>query len=388
MVDGSAELQQRSRAGASSSEEALSGGSARVSLSQYDITIEPGSLNNIGKIAQSVAPAHRYAIISDSIVGPLYGDRIVAQFPDQSAMLFTFESGEVNKNRDTWATLTDQLLANGYGRDSAIIALGGGVAGDMAGFVAATYMRGIPFIQVPTTLLAMIDASIGGKTGVDTPAGKNLVGAFYPPRAVVIDPKALDTLPVPHLREGLAEAVKHSAIADETYFSFLEDGAGQLLLLPNAESRDVDFTFRLIERSVQIKADVVARDEHELGIRKILNFGHTIGHAIELLSDFTVAHGEAVAIGMVLESQAGEAAGITEPGTTARLANALSKLGLPTQRPTGPSPDQIIDLMRGDKKARSGSIEYAIPVRLGVMANAESGFGVRIDDAIVRKILE
>jgi 3-dehydroquinate synthase len=258
----------------------------------------------------------------------------------------------------------------------------------MAGFVAATFMRGIPVVQIPTTLLAMIDASIGGKTGVDTPTGKNLVGAFHPPGAVIIDPAVLDTLPLEHLRTGLAEAIKHGVIADEAYFSFLEELAPRLLA--SAAPREPDtlqVLARLIEWSVQIKAGVVAHDEREHGVRKILNFGHTIGHAIELLSNFSLAHGDAVAIGMVLESTAAEQAGVTDCGTTDRIVRMLRHVGLPTIRPAGPTPDQIIDLMLGDKKSRAGAIEYAVPIRLGVMANAKAGYGVRLDERIVRSVL-
>jgi 3-dehydroquinate synthase len=299
---------------------------------------------------------------------------------------FTIPAGEHHKTRESWSSLTDQLLAAGFTRDTTILALGGGVVGDLAGFVAATFMRGIPFIQLPTTLLAMIDASIGGKTGVDTPAGKNLVGAFHPPAAVVIDPQVLATLALSELRAGLAEAVKHGAIADETYFISLSDAATQLLA-PSPTDRDERYVTQLIEHSVRIKADVVARDTHEHGVRKILNFGHTVGHAIELLSDFALSHGDAVAIGMVLESAASEESGITVPGTTDQLVTTLTHLGLPTERPAGPTPDQILNVMRGDKKSRAGAIEYAVPTRIGTMAGATSGYAIRIDDTVMRRVL-
>ncbi len=212
-----------------------------------------------------------------------------------------------------------------------MIALGGGVVGDMAGFVAATFMRGIPVVQIPTTLLAMIDASIGGKTGVDTPAGKNVVGAFHPPRAVIVDPQTLATLPLEELRSGFAEALKHGVIADEGYFHLLEESAPSLL--GDASLRDPELIDRVIERSVRIKADIVAADERESGARKMLNFGHTIGHAVELLSGFTLRHGEAVAVGMSLESEAAERAGIAAAGTTERIRYALHRSGLPSVTP-------------------------------------------------------
>jgi 3-dehydroquinate synthase len=358
----------------------------RVRLGTYDILIAPSLLDTAGAIVQNTAPAHRYAIVTDTNVSPLYAARLAAQFHENSVLTLTIPAGEAHKTRDTWSTLTDQLLANNFGRDSTVIALGGGVVGDLAGFVAATFMRGVSFVQIPTTLLAMIDASIGGKTGVDTPAGKNLVGAFHPPQAVLIDPVVLETLDLAHLRTGLAEAVKHGVIADETYFQFLQD-AGDRLLRLDPTDRDPEFTFRLIERSVQIKADVVGHDEHEHGVRKILNFGHTIGHAIELLSGFALAHGDAVAIGMALETAAAERAGVADAGTTERIVATLTRIGLPYVRPAGPTADQIIDVMRGDKKSRAGSIEYAVPTRIGVMAGVDTQYGVRLDDTLVREIL-
>lgn len=358
----------------------------RIEAPGYTITVAPGLLDQVGTMARAAAPAHRYAIITDATVARLYASRVAAQFQG-GAELFTVPAGEPSKSREHWGALTDQMLARGLTRDSAVIALGGGVVGDLAGFVAATFMRGIPFVQVPTTLLAMIDASIGGKTGVDTPAGKNLVGAFHPPRAVVIDPEVLDTLDVSEWRGGLAEAVKHGAIADEAYFELLGE-AGDRLLRPPPADRDRGFRDQVVTRSIQIKADVVARDEREQGVRKILNFGHTVGHAVELLSGFSLSHGEAVAVGMVLESAAGERSGITIPGTTERLTGTLARLGLPTRRPPGPSTEALLEVMRTDKKSRGGAIQYAVPARIGVMAGAETGYGVFIDDAVMRAVLQ
>ncbi|HXC25909.1 MAG TPA: 3-dehydroquinate synthase family protein, partial [Gemmatimonadaceae bacterium] len=179
----------------------------RIDTPDYTISIAPGLLRQVGAVTRATAPAHRYAIITDTTVAPLYAAAVTAQFPAGDTHTIVIPTGEIHKNRDTWASVTDQMFAHHFTRDTTIIALGGGVVGDLAGFVAATFMRGIPFIQVPTTLLAMIDASIGGKTGVDTPAGKNLVGAFHPPRAVTIDPEVLDTLALSHLRDGFAEAI-------------------------------------------------------------------------------------------------------------------------------------------------------------------------------------
>jgi 3-dehydroquinate synthase len=293
-------------------------------------------------------------------------------------------AGESNKTREVWARLTDDMLAKGYGRDSAVIALGGGVVGDLAGFVAATFMRGIPVIQVPTTLLAMIDASIGGKTAVDTPAGKNLVGAFHPPAAVIIDPQVLTTLPLRELRAGFAEAFKHGVIADEPYLNDVANSASGLL---SADGQKGDSMLSLIVRSVEIKADVVSRDEREGGLRQILNFGHTIGHAVELVSGYSLLHGEAVAIGMALESELAEQIGLAQTGTAARVSSALKSAGLPTALPSGSDGEAVIEAMRSDKKGRSGRTRFALPLRIGAMAGADTGWTVSVRDDQLREVL-
>ncbi|MDP9178544.1 MAG: 3-dehydroquinate synthase [Gemmatimonadota bacterium] len=338
----------------------------------------------MGNLVRRFAPAHRYAVITDSNVGPIYGIRAIGGFPPGSADLFTVPAGETNKTRESWSRLTDDLVAAGFGRDSAVVALGGGMVGDLAGFVAGTFMRGVPVVQVPTTLLGMIDASIGGKTGVDTPAGKNLVGLFHPPAAVVSDPETLGTLALDSLRTGFAEAIKHGVIADSGYFGFVTRELPMLLAPGGAGS---DTLTRVIVRSIEIKAGIVARDERERGLRKVLNFGHTIGHALEALSGYDLAHGEAVAIGMALESALAERAGIAEDGTSEAIRNALSAAGLPARRPQGMASERIIDAMRADKKARRGEIEYALPCRIGAMAGSSSGWAVTVADDIVREVL-
>ena len=276
------------------------------------------------------------------------------------------------------------MLAKGYGRDAAVIALGGGVVGDLAGFVAATFMRGIPVIQIPTTLLAMIDASIGGKTAVDTAAGKNLVGAFHGPAGVFVDPQVLSTLPLRELRAGFAEALKHGVIADEPYLSDVASSAPGLLSAGGSKS---DSMFSLIVRSIEIKADIVSRDEREEGLRKLLNFGHTIGHAVELVSGYSLLHGEAVAIGMALESELAEQIGVAQTGTAATVSSALHSAGLPTALPSGSGVDAMIEAMRSDKKGRSGRTRFALPVRIGEMAGADSGWTVSVSDDQLRRVL-
>ena len=355
-----------------------------VELPTYRVLIARGALAEIGRVAAATGRAHRYAIISDESVAPLYAGRVRTALGEGRTRLYTIPPGEEQKTRATWGALTDSMLADGFGRDTAVIALGGGVVGDLAGFVAATYMRGVPFIQVPTTLLAMIDASVGGKTGVDTAAGKNLVGAFHQPVAVIADPDVLLTLPAEHLRAGLAEAIKHGVIADAAYFEDVVAAAPEIVAGNRSAATALE---RVVVRSISIKAEVVKRDEREGGIRKTLNFGHTLGHAIELRSDYHMLHGEAVAVGMLLESRVAERLGIAEPGTSDRLRQGIERSGLPVDRPANQSPDDILSATRGDKKARGGVVEYALPVRIGAMAGEDRGWGTVVADDVVLEIL-
>ena len=355
-----------------------------IELPSYRVLIARGALADIGRIAAASARAHRYAVISDDTVAPLYAGRVRSALGEGRTKLYTVPAGEEQKTRAMWSTLTDAMLADSFGRDTAVVALGGGVIGDLAGFVAATYMRGLPFIQVPTTLLAMIDASIGGKTGVDTPTGKNLVGAFHQPSAVIADLDVLRTLPPEHLRAGLAEAIKHGVIADAAYFDDVAEAAPSIVSGSRQAAAALE---RVVVRSIAIKADVVRRDEREGGVRKTLNFGHMIGHAIELRSEYRMLHGEAVAVGMVLESRVAERLGVAEPGTSDRVLQAIERSGLPASRPANQTPDEILSATRGDKKARGGVVEYALPVRIGAMAGADQGWSVAVADDIVLEVL-
>ncbi len=354
----------------------------QLTVTGYEVTIAPGALESIRESAQRVVRAHRYAVITDGNVGPLYGARIRALLPSGRGELITLPAGEQLKTRERWAQLTDQLLALGFGRDSALIALGGGVVGDLAGFVAATYLRGIPYIQIPTTLLAMVDASVGGKTGVDTPAGKNLVGAFHRPAAVIIDPDVLATLPRSQLAAGFAEVIKHGVISDADYFDRTAADAAAML-----ERSDPAMLARMILRSVEIKAGVVQRDEREVGERMVLNFGHTIGHAIEASSRYSLLHGEAVAIGMAVETRCGEILAVTETGTAERIGEALRRFELPAAKPADLDADSIVALTAMDKKARRGEVLYALPTRIGAMATSADGWGVPIPEQTVRAAL-
>jgi len=323
-------------------------------------------------------------VITDSTVGPLYGGTVTGSFGDARIDTLSIPAGEIHKTRDTWARLSDELIALGCARDTTIVALGGGVVGDVAGFVAATYMRGVQVVQVPTSLLAMIDASIGGKTGVDTPRGKNMVGSFHPPAAVIVDPQTLATLGLEELRTGLAEAIKHGVIADSAYFGSVARSIPEVL---SGGSGASDALLALIVRSIEIKSEIVSRDEREGGLRKILNFGHTIGHAVEALSDFSVAHGNAVAIGMAVESRMAELAGFADPDTSGAIGRVLGVAGLPDRCPPGMNADRVIEITRSDKKARLGIAEYSLPARIGQMAGADTGWTVTVDENIIREAL-
>ncbi len=346
----------------------------RHALGSYPVYLGAGLLAELPQVLVKHCPARHTALITDTSVGRLYERWESGQEPRWSAdgrehgpafpphewaTRLSVPPGEQHKTRDSWARLTDALLEQHFGRDSAIIALGGGVVGDLGGFVAATYQRGIPCVQVPTTLLAMLDASVGGKTGVDTPFGKNLIGAFHPPVAVVADPSLLRTLPEAEYRAGMAEAAKHALIADASYLEWMEANAARLL------GRDMPTLEHLIRRSVEIKAAVVAEDEREAGPRSMLNAGHTVAHALEVVSGYALLHGEAVALGLVAECEMAEHEGLLPKGTRARIAALFAMLGLPARTAFRTNPVRVMQAMSRDKKNVGGELRFAIPTAVG-----------------------
>jgi 3-dehydroquinate synthase len=352
----------------------------------YPVWLGAGALAELGRVAAESAPAHRYALVTDDVVGPRYApaaERALAALGGPPPVVVAIPAGEGHKTRDTWARVTDALLAAGCGRDTTVVALGGGVVGDLAGFVAATYLRGVPVVQVPTTLLAMVDASVGGKTAVDAPAGKNLVGAFHPPAAVLLDPALLATLPARDLASGAAEALKHGVIASPEHFA---EAAALLPALARGQA-DVPALERLVGASVAIKAAVVAEDPYERGRRKTLNFGHTLGHAVEHATGYALRHGECVALGMVLEAELAERLGVADAGTAARVRVACAAGRLPVALPDGLAPDAVLAATRSDKKATGGRVEYALPTRVGAMADADGRWSVPVPDALVLAVL-
>ncbi|HET9949528.1 MAG TPA: 3-dehydroquinate synthase [Longimicrobiales bacterium] len=347
----------------------------------YPVYVERGALAELPRLLAEAVPVRRYAVVSDDNVAALHGHPIMESLRDAGleAFLFTFPAGEASKTRESWAILTDELLEAGFGRDSCVVAVGGGVTTDLAGFVAATFLRGVPLVQVPTSYLAMIDASVGGKTGVDVEAGKNLVGAFWAPRMVLADPDVLRTLPREQRAQGLVEAFKHGAILDAAYLRRLEECSGALM------DADPGAAAEAVLRSVEIKAGVVSSDERESGYRQVLNFGHTVGHALEAASRYALGHGSAVALGMLLEAEIGERMGITEPGTRERLRAALGGL---VRRPLEGLPlTAAVPYLKTDKKVRAGRTRMVLLGRVGEVDPGE-GWSHAVPEELLVEVLE
>jgi 3-dehydroquinate synthase len=320
----------------------------------YPIRIGADLLLDPSLLPESLSGRH-VLVISNETIAPLYLDRVMAALQGYAATSVILPDGEQHKTFDNVARVLDQLAAMGANRDATIIALGGGVIGDLSGFAAACWMRGIAFVQIPTTLLAMVDSSVGGKTGVNLPAGKNLVGAFHQPRAVIIDTATLGTLPHREYLAGLAEVVKYGAIGDVAFFKWLEDNVEPLL------ARDSTALSYAIATSCEHKAGVVARDEREEGERALLNFGHTFGHALEVEAGYgQLLHGEAVAIGMLLAARLSAALGLAPVDDGDRLENLLTALGLPARLPNGSDPTRLLARMRLDKKSLSGQLRLIL----------------------------
>jgi 3-dehydroquinate synthase len=328
--------------------------SVELGARRYLIRIGEGLLSDPGELSKQV-PGRHALVVTDENVAPLYLERVRRALSERTTAEVVLPAGEREKNLARFQQLLGALAELGANRDATVVALGGGVVGDLAGFAAACWMRGIRFVQVPTTLLAMVDSSVGGKTAVDLPSGKNLVGAFHQPSAVLADTAVLSTLPARELRAGLAEVAKAAAIGDPEFFAWLERNADALL------RRDDAAIAEAIWRSCAFKAGVVARDETERGERALLNFGHTFGHAIEAEQGFGgLLHGEAVAVGMALASRLSTALGRAPTADGERLAALLERWGLPTALPPGLDPDALLTRMRLDKKSLSGRLRLVL----------------------------
>ena len=328
----------------------------------YDIHIGPGLLLETPKYLKRLGPFTGPFIITDTNVEDYVGLdllNILRQEGFENARLLTFKAGEQSKNMDTVVLLARKLVELGADRSSLLLALGGGVTGDICGFLASIYMRGVDFVQLPTTYLAQVDSSVGGKTGVDLPEGKNLLGTFTQPRLVIADIGVLCTLPAQEIRNGISEIVKYGMIKDGELFGRLESQWWDVLNL------EPFITAYLVKRSCEIKAEVVSRDEREGGYRRILNFGHTIGHAVEAASNYTIAHGEAVAMGMVAVSKISVSRGLMKEEELQRLIKLLERFSLPVSIPGKISRQDILENLKRDKKVKDGRINFVLVKGIG-----------------------
>ena len=329
----------------------------------YDAVVRSGGIDSLGELLQSQGLLNPI-IVTDANVAKLHADNALDSLrrSQYEPKVLSIPAGESAKTLDTISNIWRDFLEAGLDRKSTVVALGGGVVGDMAGFAAATFMRGVDWVVVPTTLLSMVDASLGGKTGFDLPEGKNLIGSFHSPRLVLADPQVLGTLPAVELRSGLAEVVKHGIVADPGLFDLCASGLEAVMNnLP-----------QIIRRAMAVKIKIIEEDPFEKGSRAALNLGHTVGHAVESVSGYSLRHGEAVSIGMVVEARLAEYLKMASQGLSSRIADALSVLGLPTQIPKGLSKEKLIHAMQFDKKKAGGSVRFAFPVQIGsVQVNVE-----------------
>jgi len=319
---------------------------------EYSVMVGGGLLPNSGEKVMEACGGEIAAVVTDDIVNGLYGETVEKSLraAGYSTVRFVFPNGEQSKNMETYATLLGFLAESKLTRTDALVALGGGVVGDLAGFAAATYLRGIPFAQIPTTVLSMVDSSVGGKTAVDLPAGKNLVGAFYQPNVVFCDAETLQTLPEDIFSDGCAEMVKHGVIQSAELFDLLKEPI---------HNRMED----IIARNITIKRDIVEADERETGLRKVLNFGHTIGHGIEKLSNYGLSHGKAVAIGMVIESRGAWRMGFCDESCHREIVEAVHRFRLPVE--IDMTPEVLLDAAWFDKKRSGQRITLILPERIG-----------------------
>ncbi|MBU0628290.1 MAG: 3-dehydroquinate synthase [Nanoarchaeota archaeon] len=345
----------------------------------YEILIDKNLLSKVPSDLKKSNVGNRYLIITDSNIKKLFGDNLLDLMRKEGLKvdILSFKAGEQSKNLETLGELLSGAQKLGLDRKSAIIALGGGVVGDIAGFVAATYMRGINYAQIPTSLLAMADSSVGGKVAVDLPTGKNMAGAFHQPKKVYMDVSILNDLPQKEMINGLSEVVKHAFIIDKGLFDFINKNLSKIL------DKDLDVLVQLVKRNCEIKAMIVEKDEKEAGLRKIVNYGHTIGHAIETMTHYKkYSHGEAVAMGMVVEGLIARKIGmLSEDGL--RLQNEMiKKVGLPVKIPKLEA-DKVINELKKDKKVVGGKIEFVLLEAIG-----KSKYGVSASNEIIKEALE
>ncbi len=351
----------------------------KKSLSSYEICLGHAIFDRTALLIAKNHKAAHHIVITDTNVSRLHGAKLLASLNDVGlhADLIEFPAGETSKNISTVVDLAGRLLDLGADRNSLLIAFGGGVAGDMAGFIASVFMRSVPYIQIPTTLLAQVDSSIGGKTAIDLPQGKNLLGTFYQPRAVFTDLSYLATLPEKEFNNGLAEIIKYGIIDDEKMFRLLEDE------MESVKRKDPALLLKLVECCCRIKKSIVEIDEKEQGLRRILNYGHTLGHALEAQSNFTVSHGEGVALGMIAAARISENCGYLESAGRERIEKLIQKTGLPCRIPESISSEGIISRLKMDKKKEGNIIHFVLLKKIG-LPFVNGG----IDEKIIAPVIE
>jgi len=343
--------------------------------SDYQVRLKAGSLDEVGKEIRRRNLSGPVVVVTDENVGDLYSGRVLASLEEAGyrTSLIVFPPGESSKTMDTVQDVWKKFLVSDVERGSTVVSLGGGVVGDLTGFVAATYYRGVNWVNIPTSLLAMVDAGIGGKTGVDLPQGKNLVGAFHPPRLVWIDPDLLQTLPDTELHNGMAEVIKHGMISDPKLFTMIAKGKGSLL-----KNRD-----EILRRAVAVKVIIIRTDPYDRDLRQTLNFGHTLGHAVELASGFRLRHGESIAIGMTAETYLAEQLGMAASGLTGKLTDVLQSWELPVKLPSNLPKKAIWEAVKRDKKKLDGRLRFALPVAVGQVKA-----GIEVEDSNWKSALD
>ncbi len=348
---------------------------------QYSIHIDSQIYTALKRFIEEKYDHKKLIIITDDTVKQAYGETLRQTFSDFNPCLLSILPGEVSKSRESKACLEDQLLAMQYGRDSLIIGFGGGVVGDLAGFLASTYMRGIPVIQVPTTLLAMVDSSVGGKTAINTRFGKNLLGTFWQPAGVFVGLDCLKTLPQKEYLNGLAEALKIATILDRELFEFIEQKVAQIM------ARDRAVMARIVTRCIELKRIVVQADEEEAGYRQILNFGHTIGHALEAVNNFRDKHGFSISRGMAAETHLATLINDLKPAEAQRFIYLQKELNLPTQLDRTYDYDQLIGCMRSDKKAVNKIPRFVLLDGLGKVKKTGNTYSFTCENRLIKQAL-
>ena len=331
----------------------------------YEVTVMPGLINNIGNELNQIGIKNnrKILVVSNEEISNIFGEKFIKNLKEHqfNTEIFNIKAGESHKNLLSLSEIYDAAFEIGLERNSLMIALGGGIVGDITGLAAATWLRGIEFIQIPTTLLSMVDSSVGGKTAVNHPKGKNLIGAFHQPKAVFIDPETLLTLPKREFKAGMAEVIKYGVIKDKKLFNFLEDRENRTKIL-NLEN---DYLIKIIVNSIKTKAYIVARDERENGIRAILNYGHSFGHVIENLCGYgKYLHGEAIALGMQIAGNLALENGLWSIEDSERQNNLIKNYGLPTEIPKIKK-EEVIKILMGDKKVREGKMRFILPKEIG-----------------------